>query len=53
VVMARDTVRVQITASFGVAQLKPDQTLEQLIIAADDVLYSVKASGRNRVGRAD
>lgn len=53
VVIAKHDVRVQITASFGVAQLKPDQPLEKLIIAADDALYSVKQSGRNRVARAD
>lgn len=53
VIVARDDVRVQITASFGVAQLKPDQPLEKLIIAADDALYSVKQSGRNRVAHAD
>lgn len=52
VVAATDEVRVQITASFGVAQLKPDQPLEKLIIAADDALYSVKQSGRNRVAQA-
>ena len=53
VVIAKDEVRVQITASFGVAQLKPDQSLEKLITAADDALYSVKQSGRNRVAHAD
>lgn len=52
-VVVRNDVRVQITASFGVAQLKPDQSLEKLIIAADDALYSVKQSGRNRVAHAD
>lgn len=44
--------RIQITASFGVAQLQPGQTLEKLIIAADDALYSVKHTGRNRVAQA-
>lgn len=43
---------VRITASFGVAQLEPGQSLEKLIIVADDALYSVKASGRNRVACA-
>ncbi len=52
VVIAKSAVRVQITASFGVAQLKQDQPLEKLIIAADDALYSVKQSGRNRVAQA-
>lgn len=49
---APDTQRIQITASFGVAQLQPGQTLERLIIAADDALYSVKHTGRNRVAQA-
>jgi len=53
VVVIRDDERVQITASIGVAQLKPEQSLEKLIIAADDALYSVKQSGRNRVAHAD
>jgi len=53
VVVAKHEVRVQITASFGVAQLKPGQSLEKLITAADDALYSVKQSGRNRVVHAD
>lgn len=49
---ARDGVTIRITASFGVAQLQPGQALEKLIIAADDALYSVKHSGRNRVAQA-
>jgi diguanylate cyclase (GGDEF)-like protein len=38
-----------VTASFGVATLRPDQTLEQLFNAADEALYRAKRSGRNRV----
>lgn len=51
-ILAKDGARIQITASFGVAQLQPGQDLEKLIIAADDALYSVKQSGRNRVAQA-
>lgn len=49
---APDGQTIQITASFGVAQLQPGQTLEKLIIAADDALYRVKHTGRNRVAQA-
>lgn len=51
-ILAKDGARIQITASFGVAQLQPGQDLEKLIIAADNALYSVKQSGRNRVAQA-
>ncbi len=49
---APDGQTIRITASFGVAQLQPGQTLEKLIIAADDALYGVKHTGRNRVAQA-
>lgn len=49
--IAKDDARVQITASFGVARLRPDQPPEKLIIAADDALCSVKQTGRNRVAQ--
>lgn len=52
VVTAKDGTRIQLTASLGVARLQPGQDLEKLIIAADDALYSVKHSGRNRVAQA-
>ncbi len=38
-----------ITASFGVAQLKPDENAEELIRRVDAKLYEAKAAGRNRV----
>lgn len=38
-----------ITCSFGVAQLGPDQSIEQLLKQADQALYQSKHSGRNRV----
>lgn len=43
--------QVSVTISLGVSTLKVggDQSLEQLIINADDALYSAKAAGRNRV----
>jgi len=43
---------IRITASLGVAELKPDwrgKIVETLIDAADQALYSAKSRGRNRV----
>jgi len=44
--------REPITASFGVAELSPDDTVETLLQRADEALYRAKQSGRNRVSRA-
>lgn len=38
-----------ITASFGVAELKPGENGEQLIARADAALYAAKAHGKNAV----
>jgi len=38
-----------ITASFGVAQLQPDEQSHSLTIRADAALYLAKRSGRNKV----
>jgi diguanylate cyclase (GGDEF)-like protein len=37
------------TASFGVAEIQPGQTLSTLFAAADAALYRAKGEGRNRV----
>jgi diguanylate cyclase (GGDEF)-like protein/hemerythrin-like metal-binding protein len=44
--------REAVTASFGVAELGPDDTVETLLQRADAALYQAKQSGRNRVCRA-
>jgi diguanylate cyclase (GGDEF)-like protein len=41
-----------VTASFGVAQLVPDETGEDLLRRADQALYAAKSSGRNQTVRA-
>ena len=40
---------IPVTASLGVAELTPDDTLESLVEKADKHLYTAKGDGRNRV----
>lgn len=40
---------IRVTASFGIAQLAPGQSMEALLNSADVALYKAKAEGRNRV----
>lgn len=39
----------QITASFGVAELQPDETIASLLSRADKALYKAKLNGKNCV----
>lgn len=41
-----------VTASFGVAELEPNETGASLLKRADDALYAAKVGGRNRVCHA-
>ena len=45
-------VSLDITVSLGVAEARPDDTVDALIQRADDALYQAKRDGRNCV-RAD
>ncbi|HET7540516.1 MAG TPA: diguanylate cyclase [Polyangiaceae bacterium] len=40
---------LKVTASFGVAELGPGETLEQVVDRADRAMYAAKGAGRNRV----
>jgi diguanylate cyclase (GGDEF)-like protein len=48
---AYSSIAPHITMSFGVATMRPDQSLEpsKLVMEADELLYSAKKSGRNRI----
>jgi diguanylate cyclase (GGDEF)-like protein/hemerythrin-like metal-binding protein len=41
------------TASFGVAEMRPDDTVESMVRRADEALYQAKSGGRNQVRCAE
>lgn len=41
--------RIQVTMSFGVCAYRPKMTMEDLIKCTDEMLYSAKRNGRNKV----
>jgi diguanylate cyclase (GGDEF)-like protein len=43
---------LEVTASFGVAELAPGQSADELLRAADAALYRAKEQGKNRVSAA-
>ena len=50
--MIAPTTPEAVTASFGVTELRPDDTAETLLQRVDGALYRAKQSGRNQVRRA-
>ena len=40
---------LSVTCSFGIAQVDPDATVEQIIERADQALYEAKRTGRDRI----
>lgn len=50
-----DSARIRVTASIGVAGLRPgsDQSFQDLVARADQALYEAKRRGKNRVLSAD
>jgi diguanylate cyclase (GGDEF)-like protein/hemerythrin-like metal-binding protein len=42
-----------LTASFGVAEMRPDDTVESMVRRADGALYQAKTGGRNQVRCAE
>ena len=43
---------ILVTASFGIAELRKDESFEQLITRADEALYLAKEQGRNCIFEA-
>ncbi len=49
---SRTSAGLRVSASLGVAQWTPDETVKDWIARADKALYAAKAHGRNRVMRS-
>lgn len=52
-VVALDGRAFNVTASFGVAEYRPEEDLDDLLDRADRAMYRAKADGRNRVVSED
>ena len=44
-----ESKKIKITASFGVTEIKPDDTIEIVLNRADEAMYEAKKSGKNQV----
>lgn len=51
-VMAPEGERLQVTASIGIAQARPEDDVDALLQRADDALYQSKREGRDRMSVA-
>lgn len=47
--MPASNIKVTVSVSIGLAELKYDDTVEMLFQRADDAMYTAKTTGRNRV----
>ena len=45
----KDSVKIQLTITFGVSTIRAGQTVNELISEADEALYEGKRRGRNCV----
>lgn len=49
-VLSRNRRRIDpVTVSFGVTQLRADDSMDDLVLRADALLYAAKGNGRNRI----
>ena len=48
-----DGREITVTASFGIAVVSKEATIDTLLKTADQALYRAKANGRNRIESAD
>ncbi len=47
--VAQPAEDLEVTATFGVATYRPDEHVDELLMRADELLYTAKGAGRDRV----